>query len=287
MSIRVEKVNYIYGKGTPYERKALDGVNLEIHKGEFVGIIGHTGSGKSTLVQHLNGLLHPSEGRVTVDGVDLAGKDKETIAKRHSVGMVFQYPEYQLFAESVIADVEYGPRNLGWSNLDVEYRSYEALKQVGIGENLLDVSPLSLSGGQKRRVAIAGVLAMAPKLLILDEPMAGLDPSGREEMLTLLSKLYEERQISIVLVSHNMDDVAKYADRILVMNEGELVLDGVPKKVFHYQDELEQIGLGVPQMTHLIHRLEKETGCRLGDAITLEEGLPLIEQWWHAKGTSR
>ena len=167
--------------------------------------------------------------------------------------------------------------------MDVEYRSYEALKQVGIGENLLDVSPLSLSGGQKRRVAIAGVLAMAPKLLILDEPMAGLDPSGREEMLTLLSKLYEERQISIVLVSHNMDDVAKYADRILVMNEGELVLDGVPKKVFHYQDELEQIGLGVPQMTHLIHRLEKETGCRLGDAITLEEGLPLIEQWWHAK----
>lgn len=171
--------------------------------------------------------------------------------------------------------------------MDVEYRSYEALKQVGIGENLLDVSPLSLSGGQKRRVAIAGVLAMAPKLLILDEPMAGLDPSGREEMLTLLSKLYEERQISIVLVSHNMDDVAKYADRILVMNEGELVLDGVPKKVFHYQDELEQIGLGVPQMTHLIHRLEKATGCRLGDAITLEEGLPLIEQWWHAKGTSR
>lgn len=202
---------------------------------------------------------------------------------RGQVGLVFQYPEYQLFAESVIADVEYGPRNLGWSNLDVEYRSYEALKQVGIGENLLDVSPLSLSGGQKRRVAIAGVLAMAPKLLILDEPMAGLDPSGREEMLTLLSKLYEERQISIVLVSHNMDDVAKYADRILVMNEGELVLDGVPKKVFHYQDELEQIGLGVPQMTHLIHRLEKETGCRLGDAITLEEGLPLIEQWWHAK----
>lgn len=155
---------------------------------------------------------------------------------RGQVGLVFQYPEYQLFAESVIADVEYGPRNLGWSNLDVEYRSYEALKQVGIGENLLDVSPLSLSGGQKRRVAIAGVLAMAPKLLILDEPMAGLDPSGREEMLTLLSKLYEERQISIVLVSHNMDDVAKYADRILVMNEGELVLDGVPKKVFHYQD---------------------------------------------------
>lgn len=287
MAMILEHVNYSYGVGTGKEFHALKDINLQIGDHEFIGLVGHSGSGKSTLIQLMNGLLRATEGTIYWDGQDIYDKSFSMLSLRGQVGLVFQYPEYQLFAESVIVDVEYGPRNLGWSNLDVEYRSYEALKQVGIGENLLDVSPLSLSGGQKRRVAIAGVLAMAPKLLILDEPMAGLDPSGREEMLTLLSKLYEERQISIVLVSHNMDDVAKYADRILVMNEGELVLDGVPKKVFHYQDELEQIGLGVPQMTHLIHRLEKATGCRLGDAITLEEGLLLIEQWWHAKGTSR
>ena len=279
MAMILEHVNYSYGVGTGKEFHALKDINLQIGDHEFIGLVGHSGSGKSTLIQLMNGLLRATEGTIYWDGQDIYDKSFSMRSLRGQVGLVFQYPEYQLFAESVIADVEYGPRNLGWSNLDVEYRSYEALKQVGIGENLLDVSPLSLSGGQKRRVAIAGVLAMAPKLLILDEPMAGLDPSGREEMLTLLSKLYEERQISIVLVSHNMDDVAKYADRILVMSEGELVLDGVPKKVFHYQDELEQIGLGVPQMTHLIHRLEKATGCRLGDAITLEEGLPLIEQW--------
>ena len=282
MQMEVRKLTVGYGAAW-----VLDQVSLQIGAGEFVGIVGCTGCGKTTLLKAMAGLLEVQDGEILLDGENIFSRRFDRAVLRRKVGMVFQYPEYQLFAESVIADVEYGPRNLGWSNLDVEYRSYEALKQVGIGENLLDVSPLSLSGGQKRRVAIAGVLAMAPKLLILDEPMAGLDPSGREEMLTLLSQLYEERQISIVLVSHNMDDVAKYADRILVMNEGELVLDGVPKKVFHYQDELEQIGLGVPQMTHLIHRLEKATGCRLGDAITLEEGLPLIEQWWHAKGTSR
>ena len=254
MAMILEHVNYSYGVGTGKEFHALKDINLQIGDHEFIGLVGHSGSGKSTLIQLMNGLLRATEGTIYWDGQDIYDKSFSMRSLRGQVGLVFQYPEYQLFAESVIADVEYGPRNLGWSNLDVEYRSYEALKQVGIGENLLDVSPLSLSGGQKRRVAIAGVLAMAPKLLILDEPMAGLDPSGREEMLTLLSKLYEERQISIVLVSHNMDDVAKYADRILVMNEGELVLDGVPKKVFHYQDELEQIGLGVPQMTHLIHR---------------------------------
>ena len=287
MAMILEHVNYSYGVGTGKEFHALKDINLQIGDHEFIGLVGHSGSGKSTLIQLMNGLLRATEGTIYWDGQDIYDKSFSMRSLRGQVGLVFQYPEYQLFAESVIADVEYGPRNLGWSNLDVEYRSYEALKQVGIGENLLDVSPLSLSGGQKRRVAIAGVLAMAPKLLILDEPMAGLDPSGREEMLTLLSKLYEERQISIVLVSHNMDDVAKYADRILVMNEGELVLDGVPKKVFHYQDELEQIGLGVPQMTHLIHRLEKATGCRLGDAITLEEGLPLIEQWWHVRHDDR
>ena len=257
MAMILEHVNYSYGVGTGKEFHALKDINLQIGDHEFIGLVGHSGSGKSTLIQLMNGLLRATEGTIYWDGQDIYDKSFSMRSLRGQVGLVFQYPEYQLFAESVIADVEYGPRNLGWSNLDVEYRSYEALKQVGIGENLLDVSPLSLSGGQKRRVAIAGVLA------------------------------YEERQISIVLVSHNMDDVAKYADRILVMNEGELVLDGVPKKVFHYQDELEQIGLGVPQMTHLIHRLEKATGCRLGDAITLEEGLPLIEQWWHAKGTSR
>lgn len=286
MAMILEHVNYSYGVGTGKEFHALKDINLQIGDHEFIGLVGHSGSGKSTLIQLMNGLLRATEGTIYWDGQDIYDKSFSMRSLRGQVGLVFQYPEYQLFAESVIADVEYGPRNLGWSNLDVEYRSYEALKQVGIGENLLDVSPLSLSGGQKRRVAIAGVLAMAPKLLILDEPMAGLDPSGREEMLTLLSKLYEERQISIVLVSHNMDDVAKYADRILVMNEGELVLDGVPKKVFHYQDELEQIDL-CPTNDTLDSSSGEGNGLSACDAITLEEGLPLIEQWWHAKGTSR
>ena len=193
---------------------------------------------------------------------------------------MFQYPEYQLFAESVIADVEYGPRNLGWSNLDVEYRSYEALKQVGIGENLLDVSPLSLSGGQKRRVAIAGVLAMAPKLLILDEPMAGLDPSGREEMLTLLSKLYEERQISIVLVSHNMDDVAKYVDRIIVMNKGSVMYDDAPREVFRHYTELEKIGLAAPQVTYIMKELQDHGMAVSDDVTTIDEAKAEIERYF-------
>ena len=287
MSIALEHVNYIYSPGTAYEKRALNDISLEIGQGQFVGIIGHTGSGKSTLIQHLNGLMKATSGDILYDGQSIYAEGYDMRKLRSQVGLVFQYPEHQLFEVDVISDVCFGPKNQGLSEEESEKNAREALELVGFPEKYYKQSPFELSGGQKRRVAIAGVLAMKPKVLILDEPMAGLDPSGREEMLTLLSKLYEERQISIVLVSHNMDDVAKYADRILVMNEGELVLDGVPKKVFHYQDELEQIGLGVPQMTHLIHRLEKETGCRLGDAITLEEGLPLIEQWWHAKGTSR
>ena len=287
MSIALEHVNYIYSPGTAYEKRALNDISLEIGQGQFVGIIGHTGSGKSTLIQHLNGLMKATSGDILYDGQSIYAEGYDMRKLRSQVGLVFQYPEHQLFEVDVISDVCFGPKNQGLSEEESEKNAREALELVGFPEKYYKQSPFELSGGQKRRVAIAGVLAMKPKVLILDEPMAGLDPSGREEMLTLLSKLYEERQISIVLVSHNMDDVAKYADRILVMNEGELVLDGVPKKVFHYQDELEQIGLGVPQMTHLIHRLEKATGCRLGDAITLEEGLPLIEQWWHAKGTSR
>ena len=231
MAMILEHVNYSYGVGTGKEFHALKDINLQIGDHEFIGLVGHSGSGKSTLIQLMNGLLRATEGTIYWDGQDIYDKSFSMRSLRGQVGLVFQYPEYQLFAESVIADVEYGPRNLGWSNLDVEYRSYEALKQVGIGENLLDVSPLSLSGGQKRRVAIAGVLAMAPKLLILDEPMAGLDPSGREEMLTLLSKLYEERQISIVLVSHNMDDVAKYADHVVLLDK-TVLKQGSAKEVF-------------------------------------------------------
>ena len=257
MAMILEHVNYSYGVGTGKEFHALKDINLQIGDHEFIGLVGHSGSGKSTLIQLMNGLLRATEGTIYWDGQDIYDKSFSMRSLRGQVGLVFQYPEYQLFAESVIADVEYGPRNLGWSNLDVEYRSYEALKQVGIGENLLDVSPLSLSGGQKRRVAIAGVLAMAPKLLILDEPMAGLDPSGREEMLTLLSKLYEERQISIVLVSHNMDDLANLCDRVAVMSEGKLLMEGTPAEVFSRADELTAVGLATTSPEHFANLLRE------------------------------
>ncbi len=279
MSIVLHNVNYIYDKGTNQEKYALKNVNLEIKDGEFVGLVGHTGSGKSTLTQLFNGLEKASDGEIYYNGKNIYDKDFSMRELRSKVGLVFQYPEHQLFEVSVIKDVEYGPNNMGLPQLDVEYRSFEALKMVGIGDDLLDASPFALSGGQKRRVAIAGVLAMHPEVLVLDEPMAGLDPVGRDEILELLKKLHEEQNITIVLVSHSMDDVAKYADRVLVMNKGELVLDGEPKKVFQYEKELEKIGLGIPQSDKVIHKL-RDTGINIEkECITAEESAEAIYEY--------
>lgn len=279
MAMILQNVNYIYGMGSGNEFHALKNINLQIGDGEFIGLVGHSGSGKSTFIQLLNGLLRATAGTIYWNGQDIYDKDFSMRALRGEVGLVFQYPEHQLFAESVIQDVEFGPRNLGLPNLEVELRSFEALKQVGIGDDLLDVSPLALSGGQKRRVAIAGVLAMQPKMLILDEPMAGLDPAGREEMLALFDRLHKDKQITIILVSHNMDDVARHAKRLLVMNRGEIVMDGAPRKIFRYAEQLQQIGLGVPQATSLIHLIEHDTGEKLVNAITTEECVMSIKKW--------
>ena len=276
MSIRLENVNYIYGEGSGQEKWALKNINLTIHDREFIGIVGHTGSGKSTLTQLLNGLEKPSSGTIYYNDEDIQADGYERRKLRQKVGLVFQYPEHQLFEVSVIKDVEFGPRNLGLSNLDVEKRSFDALKHVGLSDDLLDVAPFALSGGQKRRVAIAGVLAMKPEVLILDEPTAGLDPAGRTEILELLKKLHEENNITVILVSHSMDDVARYAGRILVMNQGELVLDGEPQKVFRYRDELRKIGLDVPQSTNILYEL-RDRGMAVGtEGITPEQAAECI-----------
>ena len=276
MSIRLENVNYIYGEGSGQEKWALKNINLTIHDREFIGIVGHTGSGKSTLTQLLNGLEKPSPGTIYYNDEDIQADGYERRKLRQKVGLVFQYPEHQLFEVSVIKDVEFGPRNLGLSNLEVEKRSFDALKQVGLSDDLLDVAPFALSGGQKRRVAIAGVLAMQPEVLILDEPTAGLDPAGRTEILELLKKLHEENNITVILVSHSMDDVARYAGRILVMNQGELVLDGEPQKVFRYRDELRKIGLDVPQSTNILYEL-RDRGMAVGtEGITPEQAAECI-----------
>ena len=267
---------YIYGEGSGQEKWALKNINLAIHDREFIGIVGHTGSGKSTLTQLLNGLEKPSSGTIYYNDEDIQADGYERRKLRQKVGLVFQYPEHQLFEVSVIKDVEFGPRNLGLSNLDVEKRSFDALKQVGLSDDLLDVAPFALSGGQKRRVAIAGVLAMQPEVLILDEPTAGLDPAGRTEILELLKKLHEENNITVILVSHSMDDVARYAGRILVMNQGELVLDGEPQKVFRYRDELRKIGLDVPQSTNILYEL-RDRGMAVGtEGITPEQAAECI-----------
>lgn len=258
MSLILDHVSYIYGKGTGEEKEALKDICLEIGTDEMIALIGHTGSGKSTLVQLLNGLEKPSRGTVYYNGRDISEKDFPKRELRSKVGLVFQYPEHQLFEESVIKDVQFGPRNMGLRELDVELQSFQALKDVGISDELLDVSPFVLSGGQKRRVAIAGVLAMQPEILVLDEPMAGLDPMGRKEILDLLKKLRREKKMTILFISHSMEDAARAADRVLVMNDGKIVLDGRPEKVFRYRKELEQIGLGVPQSTFLANLLEEK-----------------------------
>lgn len=282
MSIILDKVNYKYSESTAYEKHALKDINLKINDGEFIGLIGHTGSGKSTLIQHLNGLIKATNGTIYYNGEDIYTKGFNMRTLRSKVGLVFQYPEHQLFETTVIKDVSFGPKNLGLPDLEVDLRAYEALKQVGIGEDLVDASPFELSGGQKRRVAIAGVLAMKPEVLILDEPTAGLDPQGRNEILDQIALLHSEQKITVILVSHSMEDVAKYVDRILVMNKGELIFDNTPKNVFVHYKELEQIGLAAPQVTYVMNGL-KEQGIRVNtSSTTIVEAKEEILRW--AKG---
>lgn len=282
MSIILDKINYLYSEGTAYEKQALKDVNLTINDGEFIGLIGHTGSGKSTLIQHLNGLVKGTSGNIYYNGEDIYDKDYNMRELRSKVGLVFQYPEHQLFETTVFKDISFGPKNLGLPDIDVQMRSYDAMKLVGLGEDMLDVSPFELSGGQKRRVAIAGVLAMKPEVLILDEPTAGLDPKGRDEILDQIAKLQKDTKITVILVSHSMEDVAKYVDRIIVMNKGEVAYDDVPKRVFMNYKKLEEMGLAAPQVTYVMNRL-KESGIQVDTtATTIEEAKREILRW--AKG---
>ena len=271
MSLVLKDINYVYSEGTAYQIQALKDVNLTIPDGQFIGVIGHTGSGKSTLIQHLNGLVKATSGAIYYQDKNIYEEGFDFRKLRSHVGLVFQYPEHQLFEATIFEDVCFGPKNQGLSKEEISERAREALQSVGIGEELYDQSPFELSGGQKRRVAIAGVLAMRPEVLILDEPTAGLDPAGRDEILDLIARMHKERGITVILVSHSMEDVAKYVDRIIVMNHGQVAFDGVPHEVFRHYKELEQIGLAAPQVTYLMHEL-KEKGLDVNtDATTVAE----------------
>ena len=272
MSLILDKVSYKYSTGTAYEVTALDQVSLKIEDGQFIGIIGHTGSGKSTLIQHLNGLLKATEGRIYYNGQDIYDKDYDLKDLRTQVGMVFQYPEHQLFETTVFEDVKFGPKNQGLDDKEATLRAYEALRSVGFPEDYYDQSPFELSGGQKRRAAIAGVLAMKPAVLILDEPTAGLDPKGRDEILGLISDMHKKTGNTVILVSHSMEDVANYVDRIIVMNDAKVYMDGTPKEVFGRAKDLEEIGLAVPEVTYLMMELKKRGWNVDVSATTVEEG---------------
>ena len=276
MSFILDNVSYRYSEKTAYEIQALDHVNLKIEDGEFIGIIGHTGSGKSTLIQHLNGLIRATEGNIYFNGQDIYEENYDLRDLRMQVGMVFQYPEHQLFEETVFKDVCFGPKNQGLQEKDITLRAYEALQSVGLPEKYFDVSPFELSGGQKRRAAIAGVVAMKPQVLILDEPTAGLDPKGRDEILDMVSEMHARYGITVILVSHSMEDVAKYVDRIIVMDHGQVRYDDTPREVFHHYKELEAIGLAAPQVTYLMHEM-KEQGIDVStEPTTVEEAKEAI-----------
>lgn len=270
MGIILDHINYVYGADTEMAVAALKDISLTIPDGQFIGLIGHTGSGKSTLVQHLNGLMKPTGGSIYFNGADIHDADYDKKTLRSKVGLVFQYPEHQLFEIDVFSDVCFGPKNLGLSKKEVELRAFTALKQVGIEDEYFYQSPFELSGGQKRRIAIAGVLAMKPEVLILDEPTAGLDPMGRDEILDQIRKLHREMGITVILVSHSMEDVAKYVERIIVMNKGSILYDGLPAEVFKHYRELEQVGLAAPQVTYIMHRL-KERGLDVNTEVTTVE----------------
>ena len=272
MSIKIENLTYVYMPKTPFEKKALDNVSLEIEDGEFLAVIGHTGSGKSTLIQHLNGLLKPASGKIYVDGTDITDKDTKLVDIRKKVGLVFQYPEYQLFEETIAKDIAYGPSNLGLNEDEILKRVKKSMEMVGLNyEEYKDISPFELSGGQKRRVAIAGVIAMEPKVLILDEPTAGLDPAGRDDILEQIKLLHEKYNMTIIFVSHSMEDVGKLAEKIIVMNDGHIELQGKPKEVFREIDTLERIGLAVPQVTYLMRELKRKGFNVSEDIFTVEK----------------
>ena len=274
--MKLKKVSYVYSEGDAFEKKALDEISLEIPDGQFIGIIGHTGSGKSTLIQHLNGLLRATSGAIYYDGENIYQEGYDMRTLRSKVGLVFQYPEHQLFEVDVFSDVCFGPKNLGLSKEEVEERAKKALTQVGLDESYYKKSPFELSGGQKRRVAIAGILAMHPQVLILDEPTAGLDPKGRDEILDQVALHQKERKITVILVSHSMEDVARYVDRIIVVNDGKILFDDTPKQVFQHYKELESVGLAAPQVTYVVKAL-KEKGWDIDTtATTVEEAKEAI-----------
>ena len=276
MSIKLEHINYVYSPGTAYEKHALKDINIEIPHGQFVGIIGHTGSGKSTLIQHLNGLVKATSGALYYNEENIYAEGYNMRQLRSQVGLVFQYPEHQLFEVDVLSDVCFGPKNQGCSEEEAKQRALEALKLVGLKEKYYDRSPFDLSGGQKRRVAIAGVLAMNPKVLVLDEPTAGLDPKGRDEILDQIAFLHKSCDMTVILVSHSMEDVAKYVDRIIVMNHGQVAFDDVPKKVFQHYHELEKMGLSAPQVTYIMHELKAHGLDVPTDVTTIEEATEAI-----------
>ena len=273
--LEVKNLNYIYSIGTPFEHQALDNVNFSVNRGEFIGIIGHTGSGKSTLMQQLNGLLKPTSGQVLLDGQDIWSDKKLTRQARFRVGLVFQYPEYQLFEETVYKDIAFGPRNMGLSPEEIDRRVRESAQIVGLTEEQLQVSPFDLSGGQKRRVAIAGVIAMEPEVLILDEPTAGLDPKGREGILKNIEDYRRTHNAAILMVSHSMDDVARLTDRLLVMNGSKLAMDGTPAEVFEHAEELVEMGLNIPQVTRVFLELKK-MGLNVPSVYTLDQAVEAL-----------
>lgn len=277
MAIEIKELSYIYSQGTPYEKHALNGVNLTIEQGEFIGLIGHTGSGKSTLIQHLNALLKPTSGSVVIDGLSIFEEKTSKKAIRQQVGLVFQYPEHQLFELTVYKDVAFGPKNMGLEDDEIHERVIEALKKVGLEEEIYEKSPFELSGGQKRRVAIAGVLAMKPHILILDEPTAGLDPYGRDEILNEIKRMHLQENMTIILVSHSMEDIANYVERIIVMDGGSVILQGDKYTVFKEVELLERIGLGVPQVAKICNELAKKGFVFDQTITTLDEAVKALK----------
>ncbi len=275
--LEVKNLQYIYSVGTPFEHVALDNVSFQVEKGEFIGIIGHTGSGKSTLIQHLNGLLRPTSGTVLLDGQDIWSDKKLTRQSRFRVGLVFQYPEYQLFEETVYKDIAFGPKNMGLDEKEIDRRVREAASFVGLTEKQLQVSPFDLSGGQKRRVAIAGVIAMEPEVLILDEPTAGLDPEGREDILANIGSYRKAKNATIMMVSHSMSDVARLTDRLLVMNQSKLAMDGTPEQVFTHAQELVEMGLAIPDITRVFLRLQ-QMGLNVPSVYTVEQAVQALKR---------
>lgn len=285
--IKTEGLTYVYSEGTPFRKVAIDNINLEIEEGELVGIIGHTGCGKSTLIQHMNGLLKPTSGKIYIDGQDIWQSKEITRATRFKVGLVFQYPEYQIFEETVYKDIAFGPKNMGLSEGEIDRRIREIARLVGLKEEYLQKSPFELSGGQKRRVAIAGVMAMEPSVLILDEPTAGLDPKGRDRILSQIKEYHQEKKSTVLLVSHSMEDVAKHAKKILVMNKAKIFCYDETPKVFRRADEISQMGLAVPQITRVFNTLKAKGYDIAEDVYTVEYAKKKFLQYIQSKGEEK